>query len=98
MKHIPTPWAIQYSYEDGHHIGPDRYTTICTVRNGADDEEYGGKEGELANAAFIVRACNSHDRLVRALQIALDYAKDNYTQEQWMQIAGEALLFARGEA
>lgn len=55
-KRMPGTWAIQYSYEDGHRIGPERCTTIATARNGADDDEYGGKEGELANAAFIATA------------------------------------------
>ncbi len=48
-------WAIQHSYY-GHNIGPEEFTTVCCVRNGANDEEYGGKETELANAKFIAAA------------------------------------------
>jgi hypothetical protein len=58
MKHTPTPWNAEQDrvYSDGRWIA----STDCI---GADTntETY-------QNAAFIVRAVNSHDELVEALK------------------------------
>jgi hypothetical protein len=58
-KHTPTPWTVP----DGG-IRPAIYTAdevehIATMADTGDEME--------ANAAFIVRAVNSHDALVEAL-------------------------------
>ena len=84
MTHTKTPWAIQESFSDGHHIGPEKYHTICTVKNGAEDEEYGGSKTEKANAEFIVHACNAHKELVEALETALEGQEDSpWFAEVW---------------
>lgn len=68
-KHSPLPWAIINAVE-GHIVttGEPEYrdrTGLAIVRSwkGMPTE----KEAE-ANAAFIVRACNNHHKLVEALR------------------------------
>lgn len=59
-------WKIikdRYDYNNSHWIGIDDYTSIAEVRNGADDEEYGGKETELSNAKFIASSPEIFDLL-----------------------------------
>lgn len=71
-KHMPTPWAI-LEYDDGKGIYPDRslrFRSCYKVRS----KEYGtiAECGEnKANAAFIVRAVNSHETLLQAAKKAL---------------------------
>jgi hypothetical protein len=74
MSHTPTPWHVggMGSAIAVHHKGqPFRVwaadgggvADVCTRRPmGLDDAPE-----ERANAAFIVRACNTHDELVAAL-------------------------------
>lgn len=67
-KHTPTPWAFEpdHSKRDGSQFifsDADRDTWVATAEN----RETNGAEAS-ANAAFIVRACNSHDALVAALR------------------------------
>lgn len=66
--HTPTPWAVGdnvkqaiYSVEDGECIA---------FAHNADLPELGGISVQVAkaNAAFIVRAVNSHEALVAALE------------------------------
>jgi len=60
-KNIPTPWKV-YDF-GGVQIGhADTGEAVCSMWGNADE----GK----ANAAFIVRAANSHDKLVEALKAA----------------------------
>lgn len=53
-KHTPTPWQAR---ENGIYNGPELIATTSTERNNYE-----------ANAAFVVRAVNSHAALVDALQ------------------------------
>jgi hypothetical protein len=69
MTHTPTPWS-SYSTSDGTNrrhqivsIGKTIAHIYCTKGN--EDED-------VANAAFIVKACNAHDELVAALEHARD--------------------------
>ena len=55
-KHTPTPWF--YSNGEVYDIKDNQ---ICLVSYYQDGRV-------KANAAFIVRACNSHDALVEALE------------------------------
>lgn len=67
-KHTPTPWkAIEHenknAFEGNIVITPnDMNDAVCTVWTCDTEEE------TQANAAFIVRACNSHAALVEALE------------------------------
>lgn len=70
-KHTPTPWYLDQCDEDTAYIVPDalafdnrRSRPVCKMVFGWQGEHghIADKENE-ANAAFIVRACNSHDEL-----------------------------------
>lgn len=68
-KHTATPWKLEY-------IG--KTVRVVTDEPGAD---YGDDVAVLPNteqcvvdAEFIVRACNAHDDLVKALKSLLGYA------------------------
>jgi len=71
-KHTPTPWSFQpYKSEyrgdrEGFSIRALDGKVIAAARGSTRTEE----EKE-ANAAFIVRACNAHEKLVSELRVAL---------------------------
>jgi hypothetical protein len=70
-SHTPTPWVA-----DGHYIhGPDelRFLAVAGDRAGVTPE---------ANAAFIVRACNSHDELLHHLRILAE--EDSQCAPDWV--------------
>jgi hypothetical protein len=56
-KHTPTPWQMWPEYGNGYWIaGPkgDAGPRVAHVPNYSENDNH-------ANAAFIVRACNSHE-------------------------------------
>jgi hypothetical protein len=58
--HTPTPWKlISGPFGTGHHFG--------------NDEQPIGKTKTIADAAFIVRAVNSHEELLKLVK-DLNYA------------------------
>lgn len=61
MTRTPTPWKIDINY-DVFIETSDGLTTICTVGDPGRPEQ-----GEH-DAQFIIRACNAHEELVKALQ------------------------------
>lgn len=76
-KHTPTPWRAS------HGTGPTMQgysQSSCVAGTGVRGlqiiagcfNDIGGDEVAAANAAFIIRACNSHDRLVAALCEAIE--------------------------
>ena len=74
-QHTPGPWR----YTDGGIIdnAPPRGHAGVEIADvlGADTHDRRGpvlKQEARANAAFIVRACNSHDDLLAACKFALD--------------------------
>lgn len=88
--HTPTPWGYQRHFSlDGFLI----YTTVKTT--GLDgvafvsDDPHSGKQRE-GNAAFIVRAVNTHADLVSALTGIISNPGGRCTAEQWQ--AGLAAL------
>lgn len=77
MTHTPTPWRVEAEPEGGYSIeGADGESVMI-------DTAYYPVTPTPENAAFIVRAVNSHDKLVEALRY---YA----SAEAWMspQIEG----------
>ena len=56
------------------------------------------KKEAKANAEFIVRACNSHDQLVEALEVLLEHTKNNYTICGLNTQARQALAAAKEQA
>ncbi|HWK65363.1 MAG TPA: hypothetical protein VNS34_10505 [Rhizobiaceae bacterium] len=76
QKHTPTPWEVQgkYIYATGTvdtFCGPViGVIAVCEETQETDSEGRTWSAGgdALANAAFIVRAVNSHEALVKALK------------------------------
>ncbi len=71
-KFTDGPWSITKNkgeLNDSYWIGPDEFTSIAEVRNGADDEEYGGEEAEIANAHLIAAAPELYEALYQATTI-----------------------------
>ena len=66
MNHTPTPWKQRPIKLDGYtayaDIGTDTHLAATAYGN--------TEEKALANAAFIVQACNSHEALINALELA----------------------------
>lgn len=102
-QHTPTPWMVSDS--DASNYGAEIITSSKTkakrvaCRLGGPDRD--------GNAAFIVRACNSHDALVKALKrcmVDLDAAKllaqhtigEPHGLNQTLEIARTALALANG--
>ena len=89
MNHTPTPWDF-------------RSRSITVKDNGEDivAEANGGLSGTIgeavANAAFIVRACNAHEALVKAATDLLAYlpASSDGFQVKLEDVLVEALQFA----
>ena len=61
-KHTPGPWEIGGAWQCKIHESATQ-KVICSLP--LDDD--------LANAAFIVRACNNHDDLLIALRQLVNY-------------------------
>ena len=69
MTHTPTPWHVSAHW--------DSYYSPYYLLHGdvpADNEQTATsiRDQHEANAAFIVRCCNSHDELVKALEELLE--------------------------
>jgi hypothetical protein len=75
VEHAPTPWQIGIAlYPYVHFYGPsDKAGGALAV--GACVTAL-GKEYDEANAAFIVKAVNNHEALVKALTAACGYMRN----------------------
>lgn len=74
--HTPTPYVVSKQYRSNDQL--PHYWDVCTVREDGADTVYETVAENLSeqDAAFIVRACNSHAALVEALKAILnDHAK-----------------------
>ena len=80
-NHTPTPWHVQA----GTHIYyDDQSIALVESRN------------RESNAEFIVRACNSHAALVRAVGHVLDASEDGGTMNDIdFELLREALALAK---
>ena len=101
MNHTPTPWTNNgdcLTAENG-----ERYLLYFPIDNHArmaqsTDPQLAARGRDLlqedeSNAAFIVRACNSHDALVAALEIGISaYAG---SRENWEKMK-KTLKLAKG--
>jgi hypothetical protein len=70
--HTPTPWTLEIETES--YAGPQEGLRICIPEihrllhdSGSEWSSPEDWERDLANATFIVHACNSHETLVSAL-------------------------------
>ena len=103
MTHTPTPWHVSAHW--------DSYYSPYYLLHGdvpADNEQTATsiRDQHEANAAFIVRCCNSHDQLVKALELTKDNLSrliaakhsDEVLMSPWLKVVKIALAAARGEA
>jgi hypothetical protein len=113
MNHTPTPWSIQHIYAADNTLV---YCKFYQTGNKAKSIGFAGiyrqtekqrvsDDEAQANAAFIVRACNSYDDTQRALlEIAAlpthpcDDARNLSCLETAKRIAQAALKLAKGDA
>lgn len=75
MKHTPTTWT--WGFNESKADSPPNVEILDTegvAIIALCHDDYGREE---ANAAFIVLACNNHDKLVEALKKAIEVMKDN---------------------
>ena len=80
-EHTPTPWSIERNKERGiiwidALDAPSEGIADLYHRHGIGTEDFVAKRDAEANAAFIVRACNSFDALVAALKEAREEVDD----------------------
>lgn len=77
MSHTPTPWEfVADDWNSGDDPPFESIGSIKTVPTSADDTAWyiatlENAPNQVGNAAFIVRACNSHDDLLKALKSTL---------------------------
>ena len=103
MNHTPTPWTNNgdcLTAADG-----ERYLLYFPIDNHArmaqsTDPQLAARGRDLlqedeSNAAFIVRACNSHDALVAALETAEGFRYSS--PDTWYPAVQAALELAKGE-
>lgn len=101
--HTATPWVIAEVQGDNIRTPKIQLIRPANDRNyeeGAICYVY-GSEGEKpkANAAFIVRACNAHDDLVKALEYFYDAARHDKNVDPFaFKLAYAALAKAKGGA
>jgi hypothetical protein len=62
-EHTPTPWELEAGKFGTTSICAGKHIIAQTYRCGEDTTLPGG-----TNAAFIVKACNAHEALVKALE------------------------------
>ena len=73
-EHTPTPW-IYSSGQIWKETGGDADQASVRLAMMDREEPDTAPVERDANAAFIVRACNAHDELVRAAWAMVDYSR-----------------------
>jgi len=94
-KHPPTPFVVE---------SKNKYFGIFTIRIKTADKtviKIEGSDSDLVseNAAFIVRACNSHDALLDAAKHALETVEDyikNGAKMETAKVLRAAIALADG--
>jgi hypothetical protein len=80
VRHTPTPWefSLWHSYDNAVISAPGIRATIaeCFYQPADAFNVPDGMDAQ-ANAEFIIRACNAHDALVKALQTICDKTIDS---------------------
>ena len=96
QKHTPTPWIARIHGQDVFIVGPlpgRKFLAKLNPLQSADTEP------ALSNAAYIVKACNSYEGLLKALKdlVAADncnYWRDTMRAEGLFDAAREAIAEA----
>ncbi len=99
IKHTPTPWHLRDGATNGevHVCAPGRTIAVCDARPPNECE---------ANAEFIVKAVNSYDDMLEALEALVKYvdALNDVSDEGGLTLCDEydnavaAIAKAKGEA
>lgn len=94
--HTPTPWYVD---ERGNIRQQSTGNVLADMQDGTrvNRESRISKREMEANAAFIVRACNSHEKLVEALKGMLVPHEKGWNVTDW-EIRCEAARAALREA
>lgn len=93
MSRTPGDWTLFSDGETNEIIGPDR---IPVVKWPGFDDSFRSIGTHRANARFIVRACNSHDELLDALETLLDVVlNDNHGLTEALTKANNAIRKAK---
>ena len=90
-EYTPTPWEQSISE-------PERVYESGGILVHANGSKYLPDAEKVANAAFIVRAVNSHDALIQAANHALDALLTGINQQSAIDLLTCALDAARGDA
>lgn len=101
----PGPWMIQRNADKTPRLDCDRRLTIidrrsffiATVHADADEHEEVDREEQLANAALIVRAVNTHAQLLEALKEFLLCGANAGHNQDLIQQARAAIAQAEGK-
>lgn len=97
LAHTPTPWKTDPDLGNQCVLGPDGVQTAdCSI---FVNPKFGNRTDAIneANAAFIVRAVNSHDALVKACDKAAAVLSGDAMQKQSLIDALEAIRAALSE-
>lgn len=104
--HTPLPWRLGSTKKDGMAFSREIETSLmghCTVGHTvAPSSSEAMIERAEANAAFIVRACNSHYELLEALKQVMGWIGNwhpNFADdEEWLTVAAPQIKAAIGKA
>lgn len=103
-KHTPTPWKVTKLSHANDQLwlqitGPDGRGPIVRVNSPGEPMPDGviaeskllitSEENQLANADFIVRACNSHAALLAACKLGLKFLDADRDNEENLQVMKE---------
>lgn len=95
-KHTPTPWeSREEPDEDNICIGIKTTMGFCPIANVPVYFEDTDNEYQFADAAFIVRACNAHEKLLNALDNLLAQTFDKQMKEGFCLTESETTLRAK---
>ena len=73
-KHTPGPWELHHNIGRKGEIGIVADAAPCIIAVMGNQNAWPAEA--RANAEFIVRACNAHDELLAALELAMECMPD----------------------
>ncbi|MHC4464709.1 MAG: hypothetical protein ACYS30_25260 [Planctomycetota bacterium] len=94
-KHTPGPWVAELHEDCGGLLAKHmailtsqknnagRRDHIATVYAAAKNSEAEFRAEQLGNAEFIVRACNSHEKLLEACRALLEIVEPLVVEDGW---------------
>jgi hypothetical protein len=74
QQHSPVPWSL----DDDMTIVDQNWHGVCELGTYGEIKPWLPFKNHLANAEFIVRACNNHDRLLAALIELSEWHRNEY--------------------